>query len=71
MDSYRRHSRIVAEIIKERVPVVEKASIDEFNVDLSGMDRLVLWVYVRWGKTSCYQSSGRTILLGKMNPSEK
>lgn len=39
MDSYSRHSRIVTEIIKERVPVVEKASIDEFYVDLTSMDR--------------------------------
>src|SRR5690606_13519593 len=39
MDSYSYHSRIVTEIIKERVPVVEKASIDEFYVDLTSMDR--------------------------------
>ena len=34
MESYSRHSRIVTEIIKERVPVVEKASIDEFTLTL-------------------------------------
>lgn len=39
MDSYSRHSRIVTEIIRERVPIVEKASIDEFYLDLTGMDR--------------------------------
>ena len=39
MDSYSRISRTVTEIIASRVPVYEKASIDEFYVDLSGMDR--------------------------------
>lgn len=39
LDSYSRHSRIVTEILRERVPVVEKASIDEFYLDLTGLDR--------------------------------
>lgn len=38
-DSYSYHSRIVTEILKEEVPVLEKASIDEFYMDVSGMDR--------------------------------
>ncbi|WP_054559795.1 DNA polymerase IV [Croceitalea dokdonensis] len=37
--SYSKHSDIVTEIIKEKVPVFEKSSIDEFYADLSGMDR--------------------------------
>lgn len=32
-------SHTVTEIIQERVPVMEKASIDEFYLDLSGMDK--------------------------------
>ncbi|NIJ51881.1 DNA polymerase IV [Dyadobacter arcticus] len=36
---YSDHSKIVSEIIKETVPVFEKASIDEFYADLSGMDK--------------------------------
>ncbi|MBU8883731.1 DNA polymerase IV [Kaistella sp. DKR-2] len=32
-------SNTVTEIIQERVPVMEKASIDEFYLDLSGMDK--------------------------------
>ncbi|MFZ9877721.1 MAG: DNA polymerase Y family protein, partial [Chitinophagaceae bacterium] len=36
---YSHYSRWVTELIAERVPVFEKASIDEFYVDLSGMDR--------------------------------
>ena len=37
--TYSHHSKVVTEIIKENVPVFEKASIDEFYADLSGMDR--------------------------------
>lgn len=37
--NYMKHSEIVTEIIKESVPLYEKASIDEFYTDLSGMDR--------------------------------
>lgn len=36
---YSRYSRIVTDIIHQSVPVYEKASIDEFYVDLTGMDR--------------------------------
>ena len=36
---YSKYSRIVTEIISNKMPVVEKASIDEFYVDLTGMDK--------------------------------
>ncbi|OMP32827.1 DNA polymerase IV [Mangrovimonas sp. DI 80] len=36
---YTKQSQMVTEIIRERVPVFEKASIDEFYADLSGMDK--------------------------------
>ncbi|MFI2742664.1 DNA polymerase IV [Zhouia sp. PK063] len=36
---YTRHSEIVTQIIQESVPVLEKASIDEFYADLTGMDK--------------------------------
>jgi len=36
---YSRYSRWVTEIIASRVPLFEKASIDEFYIDLSGMDK--------------------------------
>ncbi len=39
MESYSTHSKVVSEIIKEDAPIFEKASIDEFYVDLSGMDK--------------------------------
>jgi DNA polymerase-4 len=37
--TYSEHSKVVTEIIREAVPVFEKASIDEFYADLSGMDK--------------------------------
>ncbi len=37
--TYSKKSEEVTEIIKEAVPIYEKTSIDEFYVDLSGMDR--------------------------------
>ena len=36
---YTRYSRMVTDIIAEKVPVYEKASIDEFYIDLTGMDK--------------------------------
>ena len=38
-DSYSYYSRAVTDVIKENVPVYEKASIDEFYMDLTGMDQ--------------------------------
>ncbi len=38
-EAYSQHSHEVTEIIKESVPVYEKTSIDEFYMDLSGMDK--------------------------------
>ncbi len=38
-EAYSQHSHEITEIIKEAVPVYEKTSIDEFYMDLSGMDK--------------------------------
>ncbi|MCZ2083873.1 MAG: DNA polymerase IV [Flavobacteriales bacterium] len=38
-ERYSKFSKEVTEIIQEKVPVLEKASIDEFYMDLSGMDQ--------------------------------
>lgn len=38
-ERYSKLSKEVTEIIQEKVPVLEKASIDEFYMDLSGMDQ--------------------------------
>lgn len=37
--TYTKYSQLVTEIIREKVPLFEKSSIDEFYVDLSGMDK--------------------------------
>lgn len=38
-EKYSKFSREVTEIIQEKVPLLEKSSIDEFYMDLSGMDQ--------------------------------
>lgn len=38
-DLYSKYSNIVTEIIEEQIPIVEKASIDEHYLDMTGMDR--------------------------------
>lgn len=48
MDSYSRQSALITEIINEEAPLFEKTSIDEFYLDLTGMDRYF----------GCYKWSG-------------
>ncbi len=38
-EQYSKYSNIITEIISEQVPVYEKSSIDEFYIDLTGMDK--------------------------------
>ncbi len=37
---YSQYSHVVTDIIREKMPVVEKASVDEFYLDMSGMDKI-------------------------------
>ena len=39
MEQYSKYSGLVTDIIRDTVPVVEKSSIDEFYVDMTGMDK--------------------------------
>ncbi len=39
MEEYSKYSHIVTDILQEKVPVLEKASIDEHYIDMTGMDR--------------------------------
>jgi len=39
MDLYSKYSRVVTDIIAEKAPLYEKASIDEHYLDITGMDR--------------------------------
>jgi len=41
MEAYSQNSHLVTEIIANRSPLFEKASIDEFYIDASGMDKFV------------------------------
>lgn len=45
-EAYQQHSSIVTEIIAEESPLYEKASVDEFYVDLTGMERF--WGCRKW-----------------------
>ena len=39
MHEYSRYSALVTQVVNDAAPLVEKASIDEFYLDISGMDR--------------------------------
>jgi DNA polymerase-4 len=41
MDSYSKHSELVRQVIEDEAPLFEQASIDEFYLDLSGMDKYI------------------------------
>ncbi len=41
MESYSKYSRLVTDIMQDTVPFFEKASIDEFYIDLTGMDKFI------------------------------
>ncbi len=38
-EAYSKYSKLVTEVIKDSVPLFEKSSIDEFYIDLTGMDK--------------------------------
>jgi DNA polymerase IV len=48
-ESYSNFSHLVTDIIRDQSPLFEKASIDEFYVDISGMDKYVTTSYL-WAK---------------------
>lgn len=47
--TYSRFSGMVTDIIRDKAPLFEKSSIDEFYLDISGMDRYVSQSYL-WAK---------------------
>lgn len=59
---YSRYSRMVTEIIASKVPLFEKASIDEFYIDLTGMDRFFdAYQYTRDLRQQIIQETGLPI----------
>lgn len=65
MDSYSKYSRIVTDIIADEVPLFEKSSIDEFYIDMSGMDRFFgTTVYTSNLRQKIIKESGLSISFG-------
>jgi DNA polymerase-4 len=65
VEAYTRHSHEVTQIISERAPAFEKASIDEFYVDATGMDRF--FGAFKWAKElqkTIVKESGLPISMG-------
>ena len=62
---YSKYSHLVTEIIKEKVPVFEKASVDEFYADLTGMDKFHgCYKYASELRQSIIKNSGLPISFG-------
>lgn len=65
MDQYSKFSKLVTEIISEQAPVVEKASIDEHYIDVSGMDKFFgCWKWTQELRQRIIQESGLPISFG-------
>lgn len=65
MESYANFSRLVTEIMQDTVPLFEKASIDEFYIDLSGMDKFLgCSLFARELKKKVLKESGLIVSYG-------
>ena len=65
MDSYSKHSRLITEIIEQEAPLFEKASIDEFYLDLTGMDKYFgCWKWSNELRGKIMRESGLPVSLG-------
>jgi len=66
MDRYSRYSAMVTEIISETAPLVEKASIDEHYIDLTGMDRFFgCWQWTRELRRRLLKETGLPVSFGQ------
>ncbi|WP_130855587.1 DNA polymerase IV [Olivibacter jilunii] len=64
-DLYSKYSNIVTEIIEGEVPLVEKASIDEHYLDMTGMDRFFgTWKLTRQLRSRIIRETGLPISFG-------
>lgn len=64
-DLYSKYSDIVTEIIEEKIPIVEKASIDEHYLDMTGMDRFFgTWKLVQELRQRIMDETGLPISFG-------
>lgn len=64
-DSYLNYSSMVSKIMEENLPVLEKASIDEFYADMTGMDKYFgSYQYVKNLREKIKKETGLNISLG-------
>jgi len=64
-DQYSKYSNIVTEIIEEVTPVVEKASIDEHYLDITGMDKFFgCWKWAQELRQRIIKETGLPISFG-------
>lgn len=64
-DEYSRHSKLITDIVDSEAPLFEKASIDEFYLDLSGMDKYVgCWKWSNELRAKIMRESGLPVSLG-------
>lgn len=64
-EHYAHYSDMITDIIEESVPAYEKSSIDEFYIDLSGMDRFFgCYAYATELRKKIIRESGLPISLG-------
>jgi DNA polymerase-4 len=65
MDAYSEASNEITEILRSRVPLLEKASIDEHYIDMTGMDRFYgVLKYAQELKNTVIKESGLPISFG-------
>jgi DNA polymerase-4 len=58
-EAYSQYSKVVTDVIRDRVPLFEKASIDEFYIDLTGMDKhFGCWKFTDELKQKVHKESG-------------
>nr|WP_067060016.1 DNA polymerase IV [Mucilaginibacter sp. L294] len=64
-DQYSKYSNMVTEIIEERAPLVEKASIDEHYLDITGMDKFFgCWQWTQELRQRIIHETGLPISFG-------
>ena len=65
MEAYSKKSKEITEIIEEKAPLFEKSSIDEFYVDMTGMDRYVgCWKWSKELRQRIMKEAGLPISMG-------
>jgi DNA polymerase-4 len=65
MDAYSKYSHLVTNIIEDQAPLYEKSSIDEFYIDLTGMDKFFgIYKWAHELRSKIMRESGLPISMG-------